>query len=88
VVRYEDLVADPRGQLARLAAWLEADLTAVDPERLVPGPVFQGNRMRTQPVVRVDRAAGTAPRAGMVISLVMSPWALAFGYLRGRGRAG
>jgi hypothetical protein len=86
VVRYEDLVADPRGELARLSAWLGTDLRAVDPERLVPGPVFQGNRMRTQPIVRVDPSAGVAPRAGAFISLVMAPWALVLGYLGRRGR--
>jgi hypothetical protein len=86
VVRYEDLVADPRGELARLSAWLGADLGAVDPERLVPGPVFQGNRMRTQPIVRVDRSAGAAPSAGAFTSLVMAPWALVLGYIGRRGR--
>jgi Sulfotransferase family len=88
VVRYEDVLADPQESLARLARWLGTDLSGVDPDRLVPGTVFQGNRMRTQPLVRVDRSAAEAPPAGWCTKLLMTPWALAFGYVgrRGRGR--
>jgi hypothetical protein len=83
-VRYEDLVADPRDELRRIGVWLGVDLSNVDPAQLVPGPVFQGNRMRTQPVVSVDRRGLHRDRAGLMTSLAMAPWVLALGYARRR----
>ena len=49
LVRYEDLVDDPERELRRIGSWLGTDLSEIDPTNLVPGPVFQGNRMRTSP---------------------------------------
>ena len=88
-VRYEDLVARPGDELLRIGAWLGVDLAGVDPQHLVPGPVFQGNRMRTQPVVRVERGQLDGDWAGLATSLVMAPWVVMLGYgrRRRRGRA-
>jgi hypothetical protein len=85
-VRYEDLVARPADELHRIGAWLGVDLASVDPEHLVPGPVFQGNRMRTQPVVTVARSQIDGDGAGLAMSLVMAPWILVLGYGRRRRR--
>jgi hypothetical protein len=67
VLRYEDFLANPERELRRIGEWLELDTSEVDVQALRPGPVFQGNRMRTQPSVAVRRPDSTETVSG--------PWA-------------
>jgi hypothetical protein len=86
LVRYEDFVEDPEGELDRIGAWLGVDFSSVDPTHLIPGPVFQGNRVRTNTVVRITKRSSSREGVGLMIELVLAPWLLAFGY--GRFRRG
>ncbi|MDZ7734327.1 MAG: sulfotransferase [Acidimicrobiia bacterium] len=52
-MRYEDLVADPQRELDRVCALLELPRARLDFERLAVGRIFQGNRLRHQPVVAI-----------------------------------
>lgn len=88
IVRYEDFVRDPMGCLNGLSVWLEADAAAVDVSALTPGHIFQGNRMRLDPVVAVDPNRLGPARVGRIAALLVSPWTIAFGYARRASRAG
>jgi hypothetical protein len=81
-VRYEDLVRRPGEVLGQIGARLGVDVAGVDPDHLVPGPVFQGNRMRTDEVVRVRPGGERPERCGALASILVAPWVLGFGYRR------
>ena len=59
-IRYEDLVAEPERIVDEICAALGIPASSIDPERLVPGPVFNGNRLRHAETIAL-RAPG--PRA-------------------------
>jgi Sulfotransferase family len=86
LVRYEDFVDDPNGELDRIGVWLGVDFSSIDPSHLIPGPVFQGNRVRTNSVVRISKRSSSREGVGLMIGLALAPWVLAFGY--GRLRRG
>lgn len=82
-VRYEHFASDPERELTRIARWLDADLSAIDPQGLRPGLVFQGNRVRTSETIRI---ALPTPSSGKKLAasarLAVSPLVAALGYRR------
>jgi hypothetical protein len=80
-VRYEDFVANPIATLRDLAEWLELDASEFDHRNMRPGPLFQGNRMRTQDVVAVDapKHAPPTPR-GHLVEILLLPLRRLYGY--------
>src|SRR5690606_31895384 len=61
-LRHEDLVADPGGELRRLAGFLGRDPSGVRVDDLEVGPLFVGNRLRRQRrLAIVDRPPGPSP---------------------------
>jgi hypothetical protein len=58
-LRYEEFIARPEHELQRIAGRLGLDATRIDLEDLRPGPLFQGNRMRTLPSISLDRNAAS-----------------------------
>jgi hypothetical protein len=86
VLRYEDLVRDPRAVLTDLGRFLDLDVSDVDPDDLVVGPVFQGNRVRHLDRLSIRPASPRGePRqrdpGASLTAIVQLPVRLAYGYL-------
>lgn len=62
-ISYENLLADPRGTLTQISGSIGVDLKqAIDllPDgELIVGPLFDGNRIRTRPYIRLENPAAT-----------------------------
>ena len=99
LVRYEDVTADPAGEVARICSWLGVEPPA-EPEALT---MLGGRHARELPenpskpgvptpktvVADTARAFGystvTAPREERLVSAICAPWAERLGYACGEG---
>jgi len=96
LVRYEDLVGDPRATLGRVGAFIGCDLSAVASQvtagEIPAGHGVGGNRMRRGPAVRLqapDRS-GSPPTPPYVRLLALLVWPLRrrYGYRETRDVSG
>ncbi|MEM9202361.1 MAG: sulfotransferase [Actinomycetota bacterium] len=67
-VRYEDLVAEPERWVRTICDTLGVPAADIDPQQLVPGPVFNGNRLRHAETIAL-RAPGPRAEASGVMRL-------------------
>jgi sulfotransferase family protein len=86
MLRYEELLADPRGVLARLQEWIGVGAEPPDLSALRTGIPFQGNRLlRSERVEFRGGRNGTAQRDRLT-RLLQAPWTWAIPRLRPSAR--
>ena len=89
MVRYEDLLADPRGTLGRIGDAIEVDLSEVGRSAeqdgaIRPRHVAAGNRMRMASEIRLrlddEWSHAMSARDRRLAELLTGPWLRAYGY--------
>lgn len=86
MLRYEDLVADPRGVLRRLQEWIGVSGEVPDLSALETGVPFQGNRLLRSERVEFRSGRGGSPPSDLVTRALQVPWSLALPRLRPTAR--
>jgi hypothetical protein len=85
LLRYEDLIADPRGTLRQILDWLSISTSLPDFSSLSTGIAFQGNRLLESPRIALRERTAQEPlaaRHACATRLLQLPWRMVLSALR------
>lgn len=86
-LRYEDLLADPKGVLHRILEGIDVSASPPEATTLRTGIPFQGNRLLRSPEITLKGSAASRARESRITALLQLPWAAIFSRLRPAARS-